>query len=411
MSSEKQQDTRLCLRLSPLLVIALLFVTTQSAFAFMTFWWFGGAVHEAIIDEALRPLGVKSSALRMIVRGANSADNPLCGHFAVPEHHACSNEIKGTFDYFIDCTERATIIAADAYKVPRHRERSLYVLGEGMHALADFYSHSNYLEWLLKNDLPLVPIDWQNIPPDVRTCYYQYNCFTDQEVLHSRRTSIRKLEAKYANAKFRSQEDYIRLKHDRDYEAVLQYALAPGDLMHLELNKDNGSMPEGKVIAPRYGKTFHALACQLAALDTARQWQKFEALVRERFKARSALIIPALKGMTLPDITVTISPGDNRPAGDHEVAGEPVRGRLRLAVKNTAEPMEVGIHACVVETGQKIDYVVKKEELNTSDHSLEILLEKELPLKTPAKKHFRVNIETYFTADPQFKRGHATAVF
>ena len=82
-----------------------------------------------------------------------------------------------------------------------------------------------------------------------------------------------------------------------------------------------------------------------------------------------------------------------------------------MRLKNTDQPLDIGIRATLVETGQEARCIVRKGRFTERDLSLNLQLDHELPLVLPQKHRFRVEVSTYFACDPQFPRGRATIVF
>lgn len=283
-----------------LVFLVWLLLHTQAcapAFAFMTFKWFGGAIHKDILDKALAPLGVDRENLRTIGKGCDSQDVPLTYKFAsCPQNHCDDDQIKGGCDYWRARVKQAVTDAAYADTDPASRNKALFEFGEGMHTVQDFYSHANYLEWLLQNDKGLEPVPWDDLPSSIRTGYYYYAGFLAEESFVNRARSVRGLQKMHAHLNFRRAAEYDARKKSHSYGAALDYALRPGDLLHKELNKDSPRTMEGRIVVPQYGKTLHQLARQLATADTARQWKNFERMIGAAYGARAAKIMAALKG-------------------------------------------------------------------------------------------------------------------
>jgi hypothetical protein len=267
------------------------------AFAFMTFKWFGGAIHRDILNRALAPLGVGRKSLSTIGKGCDSQDVPLTEKFAVcPQNHCDDDQIKAGRQYWRERVKQAVVDAAHADTDPGSGNKALFEFGEGMHTVHDFYSHANYLEWLLQNDKGLEPVQWDNMPSSIRTGYYYYAGFLAEEAFVSRARSVRGLQKMHTHLDFRTAAEYDARKSAQSYDAALDYALRPGDLLHKELNKDSPRTMEGQIVVPQYGKTLHELARQLATADTARQWKNFEQMIGAAYGARAANIMAALKG-------------------------------------------------------------------------------------------------------------------
>jgi hypothetical protein len=272
--------------------------TNAPAGAFMTFSWFGGAIHRAILKDALFPLGVQKRSLSIIGKGADSQDIPFSRKLAhSPRNHCDGRMLSQACEYWRSCLEQAVVDAGEADSNNRKRDRALFEFGEGMHTLQDFYSHANYLEWLLQNRLPMEPVNWDSMPPAVRTGYFYYGSMVSNDATCKRELAVRKLCRQNSELRFHSADQYQK-RAENDSEAVaLGYALDGSDFLHREVNKDHADTMEGRIVEPGSGKTLYALARELAAADTARQWKKLERLIRERYGTRSELIIERLKGV------------------------------------------------------------------------------------------------------------------
>jgi hypothetical protein len=281
-----------------LLALALAQCLWSSAVsAFMTFKWFGGAIHQHILDDALYPLGLSRASLKTIGKGTDSQDIPLTDKYtASPQNHCDDNQIQQGSAYWQERIKRAVVDAKNADTNPRNCHKALFEFGEGMHTVQDFYSHSNYLEWLLQNHKALEPVDWDNVPAAIRTGYYYYNRFLAEEAFVSRSRSVNGLQKQHQQLNLRSAAEYEVRSKTHSYTAALDYALKPGDLLHKELNKDSPKSLEGEIVAPQYGKTLHQLARQLATADSARQWMHFEQMIGAAYGARAPQIMVALKG-------------------------------------------------------------------------------------------------------------------
>lgn len=279
-----------------MIAAALSLISLEPANPFSSFKVAGGSIHHSIISDALVPSGLASSSLKMITRGMNSQDNPFSKKWTIPENHSCNNEITKSFEYIEARTQEAARLSGEISFNPRIRKKALYSLGEAFHALHDFYSHSNYVEWLIQNDKPLIPIDRRKIPAEIRTCYYMYENIFCQEPFRSHEKNVELLEKTYPNVHFRTRKEYQNRKADSSLAQAIDYSLRPGQLLHMEINKDNNKQLQGKVFSLKHGKTLHELAYQLAVDDTKIHWKQFEELVIDMHGEKAPLIISALKG-------------------------------------------------------------------------------------------------------------------
>ena len=268
-----------------------------TASAFRSSNLFGGAIHRAILYDALTPLGVSGKSLYTIGKGTDSQDVPFSKKFSSsPQNHCDDGMITAGRDYFRGRLQQAVIDAKEADKNATSCRRALYEFGEGMHTVQDFYSHANYLEWLLRSGKTLEPVDWGHPPAEIVTGYYYYKSFLKQEIFVKRSQAVRSLLDTDQHLQFHSDDQYNERKKHGTYDNALAYAFSQGDFLHGELNKDSPTTMEGRIVAPQYNKTFHQLARALATADTARQWKTFEQSIKERYGQDAPRIIAALKG-------------------------------------------------------------------------------------------------------------------
>jgi hypothetical protein len=268
-----------------------------SADAFSTYKLFGGRVHREIIETALTPCGLTKKSISRIVAACDAQDDPTGANFTRSECHATDNQVALTFTYIKSKLSEAAAQANGCQRSSAARTRSLKSLGEAFHALQDFYSHSNYLEYLLAAKKSLDPIDWEQPRAEITTCHYYYAGFFKQEAFETRDGAVAALKRQYpGRLKFHTDQEFgIRSLVNCPEETVLGYALAPVSFTHIELNKDNDRTLEGSVISGQYGKTYHHLARQLAEKDTARAWRMFERSLHYRYGDKADSMLLALK--------------------------------------------------------------------------------------------------------------------
>ena len=279
------------------LFVSIAFASVPPASAFMTFPA-NNNIHRAILEEGLKPFKLSKASLGFMAKGMDSQDNPFSNKWKIAEHHACDNNIKVAFRYIDEQTAKAVELAGSADKDSDACRQSLYALGEAMHTVHDFYSHANYVEWLLSQNKPLEPIDRSadgQIPEPIRTCFYFYESSLKQEPFLSHKENVRRLQALHPELTFRSEADYVARKQSEDLQSALDYALKSGQLLHMELNKDSSKQLEGQVMIGREGKNLFDLARELAVQDTTKQWKTFEQLIRAKYGDRASAIIAALE--------------------------------------------------------------------------------------------------------------------
>jgi len=96
---------------------------------------------------------------------------------------------------------------------------------------------------------------------------------------------------------------YATRKANQTYAAALAYVTSAQQLLHMELNKDNGVLKDaiqGAIIEPQTGKTLSLLAQQIAEKETARQWNQLEAEIQRRYGEKADKFIERFKGLGEP---------------------------------------------------------------------------------------------------------------
>ena len=287
--------------------IAALFIfcVPHNSHAFKTRFGFGEPIHENILRDALTPLGFQEQSIDKIIEGCNSQDWPFSSKFTnSPHHHFDDNRIRDSYEYITHQLNIAKIAAANAVGNPKSRDRVLYMLGEALHALQDFYSHSNYVEWLLHDNKPLVPMDWKaGIPPGIRSGYYYFSWLLDNEMVRPRAGSVegllKELHTQHPEIRFHTDEEYKIRKNNPTYTNALDYVLADTEVLHCELNKDDKNSFQGSIVVPhatKAGNNFYEIARTLATDDTARHWKMFCEMLREEYGKGAPAIIAYLEG-------------------------------------------------------------------------------------------------------------------
>lgn len=385
-------------------------------------------VHLAIHTAALKPVGFQPASIEAMAKGCDSQDwvptreiRPPEKFTDKPQHHGDDNLYREGFEYIRERLQTVADSGDGAYRTSAARDRTLYVFGEALHTLQDFYSHSNYLEWVLHNKKPFVPLEWADwsrppqFPPGCRTGYFFWNGVSDNEttiilgrkmehvwqsvtspistalsrtpntVAEGRERVVSRLTASHPALKFHADAVFRRrLAKPTDYALALQYALADREKLHYELNKDAPGELQGGALSPG-GNTFHSLARRLAASHTAKIWSQLETEFCKEHEGKAAWIVAGMKGKPLPKVAITLA------AGSTAKAGQPVRGRVKIRVTNVepsvvtklremGKPLMLDIEGNLHPVGQhvqvKVPYAGHPEQ--------EIVLERDVPLRVPA---------------------------
>ncbi len=307
--------------LSPLLM-ALLLATTfcLESTAFKSGYIYE-AIHKKMIQQVLEKAGLPKAHIKHVVDGADSQDDVTSSKFTdSPTHHFDDNLLKESIEYFEKRFAKAVKKSRTCYKdygsafQKKAIRDTLYTFGEGLHTVQDFYSHSNYVEMLSARGKKDSLVDWKALPAGIKTGYFYWNGYTDNESTRSWSTCVSKLTAQYKKKgkvlNFHSESEWKERKKDSSFESATKYVLDPKyDCLHYELNKDDVKQLEGGVKLPG-GGTLHSRARALAILETKRQWKVFRKMLLKEYKARAQLIIPALKGYDVPLIKFTYTMPD-----------------------------------------------------------------------------------------------------
>ncbi len=316
-SSKVEQTARRCKKqfLCVLSLAALFtFMFIPASLAFKSGYIYE-AIHEAIIRSALKQYGFQEASLKFVIEGADSQDAVSSKKFTdSPTHHFDDCLINQSIAYFKDRFSEAVKNSFNTYKHYGSAEQkmniknTLYTFGEGLHTIQDFYSHSNFAEMQSASNKQDQPVDWEALPAGLKTGYFYWNGYSDNESTRSRATSVKKIKEHYAaqgsNLNFHTDSQWKARESNPTFSNCMNYVLDKKyQCLHYELNKDDQNQPEGSVKLPD-GRTLHAKARNLAIMETARQWLNFEKDLIEKYPQKSQLIIPALKGYDVPVIEI-----------------------------------------------------------------------------------------------------------
>jgi len=269
------------MRMSFPLFLCFLLGCTIGALAFSAYDVSGGAVHTGILREALIPEGVGEDSFYFLDEGLVQPDrfygeefteSPV--HFTDMKLQEGSAHLEQSFQKLV---EQAGGIEDD-YQVYRE---TLHGLGNYLHTLHDFYSHTNWLELQLEqgatDPVPLAPI---NRAQDIEGLVSPF--FLLRYVPPEENKDVEDYRRKFSRA-FYSFEELDGLT-DR---GRLQVAARPQKaFIHRQLAKDDPSYPQAQVLLESTGKTLFEHARKLAVRHTVQQWKAFESRVMERYGPR-----------------------------------------------------------------------------------------------------------------------------
>ncbi|MBY0549346.1 MAG: hypothetical protein K2W95_18870 [Candidatus Obscuribacterales bacterium] len=221
--------------------------------AFSTMDSAGGNIHAEITKEALS--GIFSPVNLKVIIDANEAqDKPGSDGQRELRRHFGELQFNSSLGYVDREKKRALNYAAESDTDTESRGYALRHFGEMLHVVQDFYSRTNYIELMVRLEeyktepyqIPLV--DWQKVPSG----YPGLECFN------------------------------VRAGASSDVER------------HAMMVKDSPRTPGGARIVN--GKiTYFQVARELAVRETQRQWNQFEAMIRNRCGSRAAAVIAAIK--------------------------------------------------------------------------------------------------------------------
>lgn len=286
-------------------VVIFSFFAAGAVYAFKTFYWGGGTIHQEITASALIPLGVSEKSFKIIDEGNTWQDNPAPtleeprGKLFVPSRHFDDNDIKNSFKFVDDRYEYIKKRAVTAYKDEKAYKDVLDAFGELLHTMQDFYAHTNYIELYLKkrriepNAVPLV--DKGNLPAGLRSGYFYYGTPVSNEVVSSRDESCNMIMQDYPGIPPFLRGEELE-KRCNGFAGYINYAIDPPiSVLHLDINKDDAKTRAGSTVVPGIGKNIYQYAYNLAVRQTERQWKYLEELIRKTYPQDANKIIQALK--------------------------------------------------------------------------------------------------------------------
>lgn len=339
MSSSHFLATHKALSLALAFVIVTVFLSTNNAFAFYTFTAKGGAVHEDITRTALcndAKFGMSQESFAQIDAGNTRQDVVGTAPFQDATHHFDNCKFKGSVGYVEACYTDIGLHLCNSDSKESDWRYVLNKFGELLHPLQDFYSHSNYVELALKTNGALTPqqiplVSWRSISPNVRTGFFYYKTFTNNEAYmlgdwnipesDPNRDKITPLLIQdgdiLSKTTYVNNATYSKLTSFSDR---LAYATNLGySMMHRDINKDNATTEEGRVVNPQTKTNLFTYARALAIRETQRQWLRLEGQVRRTCPSKADSIIEALKKgihstswvRSAPKISKTVQTGAN----------------------------------------------------------------------------------------------------
>lgn len=361
-------------------------------------------IHGYIIKDALAKRGFQSEHIAKIKEGADSQDVLTSEKFTdSPQNHCDDCMIKESIEYFRGRFKEALRLSAAANNSKVARDKALYAFGEGLHTVQDFYSHSNYTEMLLSTGSPNKVVNWDALPPNIKTGYFYWNGYTDNELTRSRPACIRNIMAVYKQKgktlKFHDQYEWTALQKLGCYSLKerLAYVLSPShQLLHFELNKDDEGEIEGAVLL-KDGTTMHARARALATMETERQWDSLEAEIKRTYGQRANSIIAALKGDSIQslDVIVYLPPEIQ--------AGSKITGNVSVVLSGATEPQDLELIVTAYKQGSLRFPDFRKKLLKKENGTYNVNFDFPYP-SVGRVPELQVRAEARFVQNPQFRK-------
>jgi len=273
--------------------ITVALAVPQVANSFATFTGFGGPVHESITIEALKTI-VEKDCLDEIDKGNEKQDDVKSADFAVSSHHFDDNALQASVNYIDAQYVAITKLVPSAEANVSDRHTILLNFGQILHAVQDFYSHSNWVELQLakKADLGLdavvVAKRDEMIKAPVRTGYFYWNALLDNEKKDgllgktTRSKSIAELRKKGTVTATATFADDTKYQSFNSFDSRIAYA---NDLsttvLHRDINKDEDESDQGSSKNPKTNITLFEYAKAFAKAATIGEWKQLEAIVRK----------------------------------------------------------------------------------------------------------------------------------
>lgn len=269
-------------------------------------------VHDWITEVLQKKHGFSNSAYSEISWAMAYQDIPESEAFLTATNHFDDNKILESLRVVETRKKRIRELLADVATNDAKRAEFYTMFGQILHALQDFYSHSNYIELNMRNnsrirsldDIPL--INWTNRPSELKTGYFYWRGLPfDWEKFKQLDTCINGLRHDFPGVNFRNPSDYCAFmdcgwgvfdpKKYKSFNAAIGNATSNLAELHYYLNKDDWSTPMGSQVHLGSGKNIYEFARHLAEKETERQWQEIESTIRANYGAKADRVITAIK--------------------------------------------------------------------------------------------------------------------
>jgi hypothetical protein len=269
-------------------------------------------VHDWITEILQKKHGFNGSAYSEISWAMAYQDIPASEAFLSATNHFDDNKILESLSVVEARKRRIRELLPDVATNDAKRAEFYTLFGQILHALQDFYSHSNYIELNMRDnprirslsDIPL--INWTNRPAGLKTGYFYWRGLPfDWEKFKQLDTCINGLKEDFPGVNFRNPPDYCAFmdcgwgvldpKHYKTFNDAIGNATSNWAELHYYLNKDDWSTPMGSQVQPGSGKSIYEFARYLAESETERQWKDIESTIRVNYGTQADRIITAIK--------------------------------------------------------------------------------------------------------------------
>lgn len=278
------------------LSLALLSAGHRSSSAFSSFEIFGGAYHQRLTEDALRPLGFSPEALKYVDQGLLEPDKFYRGTFTSGSHHFTEMDFAGSLAFlehrFATLVRRAGECPLD-YQAYRE---TLTLFGGYLHTTQDFYAHSNWVERTMlegKSTVPLVEMSQMSEFEELVCPYFLYTSLPPAEVVNKAK------HEKRFGREFYSEQELAALSAQ---ERINLTANPQKALIHRSLAKDDPDYPQAQLRWTQEGPTLFELAYDAGVRDTKIRWQAVRSELQKVHPARAEAIIALLRSGWASDL-------------------------------------------------------------------------------------------------------------
>lgn len=282
--------------------------------AFSSLEVYGGAYHQRITHQALAPLKISSETLELLDLGNLETDKFYGELFSFKPLHFTDQTFDESEDVLEDRLETVVELAAEAVKDYHRYREAMFEFGIYLHAVQDFYAHTNWVEAHLARgiaEIPLAPDDFEDFPVPVNSPYTLARTFPPGEV-----TEAEAFEDAFRRP-FHRASDLDTMDDRKRIQTAAAYKKA---FTHHDLAKDNPSYRAGQVRWSPDAPTVFEIALELARRETRRQWDLLEEEIADEYEEECPPILRVLRNGWMADF----------PAGSAQASVGLSQGKLRL---------------------------------------------------------------------------------